>query len=180
MAPPRSVRGPPCPARPEASMKLKLFAIVVLAAVGIGAAFIALGGGLPTSAAATTRYLTGAATTGDVSDDVAATGTVATTQSYGLSFGSPAHIADSSSSSSSNSAAGSTTWTVTELKAKVGQTVKAGEVLAKASTTDLKRQLSDASVALSNAKIQQSMAQTTLDDATTTAQTQQATIALNQ
>ena len=164
-------------------MKLKILAIVVLAAVGIGAAFIALGGGLPSTAASTTRYLTSAATTGDVSDDVAATGTVATTRSYGLAFGSTPTIADSSSSSSSsssNSSAGSTTWTVTELKAAVGQTVKAGDVLAKASTTDLQRQLTDANAALANAKIQQSMAQDTRDNASTTTQKRQATISLNQ
>jgi RND family efflux transporter MFP subunit len=163
-------------------MKLKIVAIVVLAAVGIGAAFIALGGGLPTTSASTTRYLTGTATTGDVSDDVAATGTVATTVSYGLAFGSAPHIADTSSSSSSSSSSGSgtTTWTVTELKATVGQTVKAGDVLAKAGTADLQRQLADANAALANAKIQQSMAQDTLDNATTTTQTRQATISLNQ
>lgn len=163
-------------------MKLKILAIVVLAAVGIGAAFIALGGGLPATAATTTRYLTSAATTGDVSDDVAATGTVATTRSYGLAFGSAPTIADSSSSSSSsssNSSAGSTTWTVTELKAVVGQTVKAGDVLAKASTTDLQRQLANANMTLANAKIQQKIAQDDLDNASTTAQTRQARIGLN-
>ena len=69
-------------------MKLKIFAIVALAAVGVGAAFVAVGG-LPASAASTTQYLTGPATTGDVADDVAATGTVATSASYGLSFGTP-------------------------------------------------------------------------------------------
>ena len=57
-------------------MKLKILAIVALAAVGIGAAFVAVGG-LPSSAASTTQYLTGAVTTGDVTDEVAATGTVA-------------------------------------------------------------------------------------------------------
>ena len=60
--------------------------------VGIGAVVVALGG-LPTSDAATTQYLTGAVATGDVTDDVAATGTIATSASYGLSFGSPAHLA---------------------------------------------------------------------------------------
>ena len=54
-------------------MKLKILAIVALAAVGVGAAFVAVGG-LPASAASKTQYLTGAATTGDVADDVAATG----------------------------------------------------------------------------------------------------------
>ena len=57
-------------------MKLKILAILALAVVGVGAAFVALGG-LPASASTTTRYLTGAVTTGDVTDDVAATGSVA-------------------------------------------------------------------------------------------------------
>jgi macrolide-specific efflux system membrane fusion protein len=160
-------------------MKLKILAIVVLAAVGIGAAFIAIGG-MPISAASTTHYLTSTAATGDVSDDVAATGTVATTRSYGLSFGSAAHITDSSASSSSDGGSGSTTWNVTELKVAVGQTVKAGEVLARASTSDLQRQLADANAALANAKIQQAMAQDDLDNASGTTQTRQATISLNQ
>jgi macrolide-specific efflux system membrane fusion protein len=69
---------------------------------------------------------------------------------------------------------------VTELKVAVGQTVKAGEVLARASTSDLQRQLADANAALANAKIQQAMAQDDLDNASGTAQTRQATISLNQ
>ena len=73
-------------------MKLKILAIVALAAVGVGAAFVAVGG-LPASAESKTQYLTGAAATGDVTDDVAATGTVATSASYGLAFGTPAHLA---------------------------------------------------------------------------------------
>ena len=73
-------------------MKLKILAIVALGAIGVGAAFVAVGG-LPASAATPTKYLTSAATTGDVTKDVAATGTVATTASYGLAFGTPAHLA---------------------------------------------------------------------------------------
>ena len=121
-------------------MKLKILAIVAFAAVGLGAAFVALGG-LPASAASTTQYLTGAVTTGDVTDDVAATGTVATSTSYGVAFGTPAHLAGAAT------AAGSTTWTVTTVKVKVGDTVKKGAVLATADTTDLKRQLADATTA---------------------------------
>src|SRR6266576_3332912 len=132
---------------PEASMKLKILAIVALGVVGIGAAFVAAGG-LPASAAATTQYLTGAVATGDVADDVAATGTVAATASYGVSFGSPVHLA------SASTAAGSTTWRVSTLKVNLGDTVKKGAVLATADTTDLKRQLADATAALGTAKIQ--------------------------
>ena len=129
-------------------MKLKILAIVALAVVGVGAAFVAVGG-LPASAASTTQYLTGAATTGDVTDDVAATGTVATSASYGLAFGAPAHLASADAAT-----AGSTTWTVTDLKVKVGDTVKKGARPRDRRHADLKRQLADANTAVDTAKIQ--------------------------
>ena len=157
-------------------MKLKILAIVALAAVGVGAAFVAVGG-LPASAASKTQYLTGAATTGDVADDVAATGTVATSASYGLAFGTPAHLA-----SADAPAAGSTTWTVSDLKAAVGDTVKKGAVLASADTTDLKRQLTAANTAVDTAKIQLRLAKASLTDANTaavTAQIRQAKVGVN-
>lgn len=154
-------------------MKLKLLAIVVLGVVGIGAAFVALGG-LPASASSATQYLTGAVTTGDVTDDVAATGTVAATTSYGVSFGSPTHLAGATASATG----GSTTWTVTSLKVKVGDIVKKGAVLATASTTDLKRQLADATASWRSAGIQLTIAQEALDAATTTDTTRQARMSL--
>jgi macrolide-specific efflux system membrane fusion protein len=156
-------------------MKLKIFAIVALAAVGVGAAFVAVGG-LPASAASKTQYLTGAAATGDVADDVAATGTVATSASYGLAFGTPAHLA------SADAAAGSTTWTVKDLKVAVGDTVKKGAVLATADTTDLKRQLAAANTAVDTAKIQLRLANASLtdaNDAAVTAQIRQAKVGVN-
>jgi len=152
-------------------MRLKILAIVALGVVGVGAAFVAVGG-LPASAASTTRYLTGLVATGDVTDDVAATGSVAASASYGLSFGSPAHLASASAASSSGS--GSTTWNVTSLKVKVGDAVKKGAVLASADTTDLKRQLADATASIQSAKIQLANANDALDAATTTAATRQA------
>jgi RND family efflux transporter MFP subunit len=154
-------------------MRLKLLAIVGLAAVGVGAAFVAMGG-LPTSSAATPQYLTGAVATGDVIDEVAASGTIASTTSYGLAFGTAAHLAGSEAD-----AAASTSWTVTDVAVAVGDTVKAGDVLARADTTDLERQLADATAALSNAKIQQTIAEENLDDADGTDATRQARMALN-
>ena len=65
------------------SMKLKIVAVLVLVVVGVGAAVFALGG-IQTGTAASTEYLTSAATTGDVTDDVAATGTLAAQSRYGL------------------------------------------------------------------------------------------------
>ena len=163
-------------------MKLKLLAIALLIVVGVGAAYVALGG-LPTSAASTTRYLTGTASTGNVSDDVAATGTVAARDSYGLEFGAAPHLASASSSSSSSSSGGSgTTWDVYDVKVGVGDRVTAGQVLAAASPEDLSRQLATASATLANAKLQQQTAQDNVDALTstsTTAQVRQAKIALN-
>lgn len=155
-------------------MKLKVLAIVAFAAVGIGAAFVALGG-LPASAASTTQYLTGAVATGDVTNDVAATGTVATTVAYGAAFGAPTHLA---SATASASAGGSTTWTVTAVKVKVGDSVKKGAVLATASATDLKRQYADATANLATAKIQLTIATENLAAATTTAAIRQARMTL--
>ena len=67
-------------------MKLKLVVLVVLVAIGVGALAVTFGG-LGANAAAGTEYLTAAATVGDVTDDVAATGTLAAAESYGLIFG---------------------------------------------------------------------------------------------
>jgi macrolide-specific efflux system membrane fusion protein len=154
-------------------MRLKILAIVALAVVGVGAAFVAVGG-LPASAASTPDYLTSAATTGNVTDDVAATGALATTTSYGLSFGSAPHLAGASSG-----ATGSTTWTASKVDVKVGDTVKKGAVLAVASTTDLKRQLADATSAWESAGINRTIARQNLADASGTDAIRQATIALN-
>ena len=158
-------------------MKLKILAIIALAVVGVGAIFVAAGG-LPTTAASGTQYLTGAVTTGDVTNDVAATGTVAASASYGVAFGSPAHLAAASTASGT----GSTTWTVTDVKVTVGDTVKAGQVLATADTNDLKRQLAEAKIALDSARIQLRAAKATLTDANgaaVTAQIRQAKIGVN-
>ena len=127
-------------------------------------------GGLPASSAATPQYLTGRATTGDVSDEVAATGTIAASQSYGTSFGAPAHLAGATTDG------GATTWTVTDVKVAPGATVKKGDVLATADTTDLKRQLAAATASLGTAKIQLTIAKEALDDADTTDATRQATM----
>jgi RND family efflux transporter MFP subunit len=154
-------------------MKLKILAIVALGAIGVGAAFVAVGG-LPASAATPTKYLTSAATTGDVTKDVAATGTVATTASYGLAFGTPAHLASASATGSS----GSTTWKVAAVKVKVGDTVKKGALVATADTSDLQRQQADAATNLKIDKINLSDAQDTLANATTTAATHAARIGL--
>jgi RND family efflux transporter MFP subunit len=151
-------------------MKLKILAIVLLAVVGIGAAFVAIGG-LPASAATTSQYLTSAAATGDVVDDVAATGTVAAGASYGVAFGAADHLAGTA-------AAGSGTWTVKTVEVAVGASVKTGDVLATADTADLKRQLADATLSYDSAKLQLKIARKTLANATTTDTTRQARLSV--
>ena len=141
-------------------MKLKILAIVGLAVVGIGAAVVAVGG-LPSSKAATTQYLTGTVATGNVTNDVAATGSVASSASYGVAFGSPAHLA----STTAAAANGSSTWTATDVKVKVGDVVKKGAVLATADTTDLKKQLADANIAIDTASINYRQAKADLSTA---------------
>ena len=67
-------------------MKLKILAVVVLGAVGVGAAVVRHGRA-PANAASATEYLTSAATTGDVTDDVAATGSVSAAETLRSVFG---------------------------------------------------------------------------------------------
>ena len=57
-------------------MRVKLFAIILLLVVGGAAIFVSFGG-LPRGASAASTFLTGTAAVADVSNDVAATGTIA-------------------------------------------------------------------------------------------------------
>jgi RND family efflux transporter MFP subunit len=144
-------------------MRWKLAAIVgLLAVAGVAIGFSA---GLfkPSSAAATT-LLTAAAATSDVTDEVTATGTVASTETYDLAFGS--------------AGATSVTWPVTEVDVEVGDRVTAGEVLAKAGTTDLEAQITQASLTAKSAAIQLKQAQSGLDNASTTDAVRQAKVNL--
>lgn len=159
-------------------MKLKVVAIVVLLVVG-GAALVVGTGVLPRNTAAATTYLTSAASVADVSDDVAATGSVAASTSWSLAFGSaPTVGAVSSSSSSSGASTPTGTWHVTELKAKVGDAVTPGEVLASATNTQLQQSITAARNDLKAANIQLLTAQDAFDSATTTTAQRQARVPL--
>jgi macrolide-specific efflux system membrane fusion protein len=136
-------------------MRLKLFAIVVLLVVAGGAIFFSFGGGLAPAATAATTLLTAAASVADVTDDIAATGTVEATTQYTVSFG----TATGSSS---------VTWPVTKVNVAVGDTVKTGDVLATADTTDLDAQIADAARAASSALLQLHQATDDRAAATTT------------
>jgi membrane fusion protein, macrolide-specific efflux system len=158
-------------------MKWKVFAIVALL-VGAGVAVGASVGVFGASASAATTYLTAQAAVADVENTVAATGTISSATTYGLSFGAAPGVVTSSSSSSANTPSSSVTWPVTSVSVKVGDTVTKGESLAKAGTTDLTAQISDAVRAADTAAIQLLQAQTQLANASTTDAIRQANMGL--
>ena len=144
-------------------MRLKLVAIVVLLVVGGAAVFVTLGG-LPRNASAATTFLTGTAAIADVSDDVAATGSIASSATWSLAFGSaPTTLAEPANASSDGA------WTASSVAAKVGDVVTKGQVLATASNTILAADITAAKNDLTAAGLQQLQAQDAYDAATTTA-----------
>jgi RND family efflux transporter MFP subunit len=161
-------------------MKLKLLAIVALLAGG-GLAIAASLGTFGASATAASTFLTAQAAVADVVNQVAATGTVASTTTYGLAFGaapSTTAAASSASSSASNAQGSTVTWPVKTVAVKVGDGVTKGQVLATALTTDLQAQVDDAARAYRTAQIQLAQAQTQVDNATTTDALRQARVGL--
>ena len=152
-------------------MKLKLLVIVLLVVAGGAAIAYSVGGLQLAGSANATQYLTTPVTTGDVTDSVAATGTIASTATYDLGFGAPPVLTTDSSA-----AAGSGTWTVTDVKATVGQAVKKGDVLATASTADLRQQLLNAEASLRSARLQEKQAKQALADASGTDAIRQAKV----
>ena len=140
-------------------MKLKVVALVVLVAVGVGAVAFA-SGAIGANAADSPQYLTSNATVGDVTDDVAATGTLAASESYGLLFGTDPYLV-----SGDDAPAADGTWPVTAVNVKVGDSVGAGDVLATADTADLERQLGLATADLRSANINLAIAKENLSAA---------------
>jgi macrolide-specific efflux system membrane fusion protein len=152
-------------------MKLKVAALVALVAVGVGAVAVA-SGAIGVNAASPTQYLTSNAAVGDVTDDVAATGTLAATESYGLLFGADPYLVGDTASAPTSPG----TWPVTAVKVGIGDTVAKGDVLATADAADLKRQLTTATSDLRSANINLAIAQENLataqDNANTDAERQ--------
>ena len=160
-------------------MKLKVLAIVVLLAVGGAAVFVAVGG-LPRSAAVATTFLTATAAVADVSDDVAATGSVGAGTTWSLAFGlavTADSASDSAASDSSASNSGDTgTWIVGEVKVKVGDRVKSGQVLATAANPTLAAQVVAARNDVTSAHLQLDAAQDAYDNASGDAAIRQARV----
>jgi len=154
-------------------VKLKVFVILVLVAAGGAAVFVSLGGLPAGGSTAAATYLTATAATGDVTDEVAATGTIASTATYVLGFGTAPRLSDGTAS------AGSGTWLVETVDVSVGQAVKQGDVLATASTADLQDQLKIAELSLASAGISERQAKAALDDASGTDELRQTKIGYN-
>jgi len=134
-------------------MRRKLFALVVLLALGVGALAVSVGavGAKPATAS---EYLTTPAAVGDVSDDVAATGSLAAATTYGLVFGSSPYLATADATAPPSDV----TWPVTGVNVKPGESVKKGQVLATAGTEDVRRQLARATTDLRSANMQHTLA----------------------
>jgi len=163
-------------------MRLKIAAIVILLAVGGGAVAVAAGALTPSATNATT-LLTATAAVTDVTDEIAATGTVQAASQYELAFGAAAVATDGSASSASSASSNSSptasvTWPVTAVKIAVGDQVKAGQVLATADPSDIDAQIADARRAASSAAIQLRQAKTDHSNATDTASRRQTLVAL--
>ncbi len=151
-------------------MRLKLAAIVGLLVVGGVAVFVTFGG-LPRSAAAATTYLTSTAAVADVSNDVAATGAIASSDSWALVFGAAPGATPAADASSGP-------WQVGAVKVKVGDRVKSGAVLATATNATLKDDITSATNDYTTATLQLATAQATFDAATATDAIRQARIGL--
>ena len=134
-------------------MRRKLLALIVLVALGVGAVAMSVGvlGAKPATAS---EYLTAPATVGDVTNDVAATGALASATTYGLVFGSSPYLATADAVAPTSDV----TWPVTDVKVKPGDTVKKGQVLASAGTGDVRRQLARATTDLKTANLQHTLA----------------------
>ena len=141
-------------------MKRRILALVVLVAIGIAALAVTFGG-LGAAAATTTQYLTTPATLGDVTDEVAATGSLAAATTYGLVFGADPYLTDGSD----DAPQADRTWPVKDVLVKPGDRVKAGDVLATAATADAQRDLATATADLRTANINLTIAKERLADA---------------
>jgi RND family efflux transporter MFP subunit len=160
----------------EARVRWKLLAVIVFLAVAGGAVAVSFGAFTPTTTSAS-GLLTATAAVADVSDEVAATGTVTSSETYGVGFGAaPWVVTDDAASTSPTE--GGITWAVDSIKVHVGDLVQAGDELATADTADLDAQIADANRSAKSAELQLTQAEKDLDDAESGAPTRQARIAL--
>jgi macrolide-specific efflux system membrane fusion protein len=141
-------------------MRAKLIALAVLIVVGAGALAVSVGG-FEANPATATEYLTTEAAVGDVTDEVAATGSLASASTYGLAFGSAPYVIEDGN----EAPASDTTWPVTGVAVKPGDSVTAGQTLARASETTVRRELARANADLKSAALQHKIAKEQRADA---------------
>jgi macrolide-specific efflux system membrane fusion protein len=161
-------------------MRLKLLALVGLLVIAGGAVFFAVGGFGPPATAASTLLTTPAAIA-DVTDEIAATGTIEAASQYALAFGQAPTVADGAAENvapPTDPVASGVSWLVAELHVAVGDRVTEGQVLATADTTDLEAQIAEASRAAKSAALQLKQATEDRADASTTAAKRQTQVAL--
>ena len=138
-----------------------------LLAVGIGAVYVSTVG-LGGTQAASSSYLTQAATLTSVTSSSAATGAVASARTYALAFGAEPGLADVTSSA----VASDRSWTVDEVLVSVGDRVTTGQPLASAVTSELEAETSDTEASLELARLSLEEAQESLVDAKQTTRQQ--------
>lgn len=133
-------------------------ASAALIAVGGGAVYLTTVG-LDDTQAATLDYITQAASRTDVTVTSAASGSVASAESYSLGFGVAPSIGTEATAASEQ------TWTVTDVLVNVGDHVSAGQVLAVADAADLESQIAAAESGLERARVTLSEAEGALAEA---------------
>jgi macrolide-specific efflux system membrane fusion protein len=141
-------------------MRRKILALVVLAAVGVGAVAVSVGA-IGAQPAAANDYLTTEAAIGNVTDQVAATGTLAAASTYGLVFGEAPYLV----TADAQAPASDQTWPVTELMVKPGDHVTKGQVLATADSAEIRREIKRATADVNTANLQWKIAREQLADA---------------
>jgi multidrug efflux pump subunit AcrA (membrane-fusion protein) len=150
-------------------MRVWWIATAGVVVIGLGVAgYAILGPGF--AAKQQIQYLSATASVADVTAQVVATGTLQPARTISLAFGSPPVVtpapapsaANGSSSAAASAVGSSTSWTVSSVKAVVGQRVRAGEVLAGASTTTINAQISVAAAKVTDASTTLSYGGTTL------------------
>jgi RND family efflux transporter MFP subunit len=142
-------------------MKRKLLALVMLVAIGAAAMAVTFGG-FGAAAATTNQYLTTPATVGNITDEVAATGSLAAATTYGLVFGTDPYL---STGEDGEAPQAERTWSVTDVRVRPGDRVKAGDVLATAATAEAQQDLATATADLRTANINLTIAKERLADA---------------
>lgn len=111
-------------------MRLRIVAALGLLVVGLGAVGVVV---LRPGTTTTTPLLTGVASTVDVVEDVAASGTLSASATYALAFGSDPQLVSGTASASGGG--GGSSWLVETLTVAVGDQVSAGQALATADTS---------------------------------------------